>query len=372
MHRDRARWGPESLPHFEDRVLYQLVDLTGGLPLPKGRGVSEGAIAERLSEELGLTPDVIGGPEFHSSSVRGQILAAVDELRRAGLADAIMVAGPWTIRPTLDGRRRVDEWREQWRRAQDGAVRRRILEELERQWRADPARHMHVAQIDAAALCAELGVDGGVYLANAQRLLEQGRIAQDRLDQVSLERGDAYITEAGRQELERLTAHHSTATLAQPPADAQAAWVEVARLKRRLALAERDLPSLIADPDLRRRCQDLLTADGDYDRAVREACVVLEDRVRTVAGADRSLTGTALMETVFSARRPVLRLATHEGEQRGAMELYRGVMAFFRNPTGHALADAHTREHALRIVVAVDLLLTLVGRAQPESTTSGQ
>lgn len=85
-----------------------------------------------------------------------------------------------------------------------------------------------------------------------------------------------------------------------PQRDAQKAWVEVARLKHRLQIAERALPSLIADDELRRRCQALLVAGGDYDRAVREACVVLKDRVRVAIAARSTLVGTSLMEQAFS------------------------------------------------------------------------
>jgi hypothetical protein len=44
------------------------------------------------------------------------------------------------------------------------------------------------------------------------------------------------------------------------------------------------------------------------------------------------------------------------------MQIYRGVMAFFRNAAGHNVIDSYTQEDALRFVVFVDLLLTMVGR----------
>jgi hypothetical protein len=42
--------------------------------------------------------------------------------------------------------------------------------------------------------------------------------------------------------------------------------------------------------------------------------------------------------------------------------MYRGVMAYYRNPTGHRLHDNFDRDDALRIVVWIDHLLMLIGR----------
>ena len=136
--------------------------------------------------------------------------------------------------------------------------------------------------------------------------------------------------------------------------------MEVARLRRRLQLAERDVPSLVADAELGERCQDLLAAEQHYDRAIREACVILENRVRSAIGASPSTVGTALMEVAFSMKSPKLRLSSHDQEQRGAMELYRGVMAFYRNAAGHNVIDTYSQIDALRFVVMIDLLLNMV------------
>jgi len=123
------------------------------------------------------------------------------------------------------------------------------------------------------------------------------------------------------------------------------------------------LGDFIADAELRERCGDLLLAGGKFDRAIREAAVVLEDRVRVAVGGSDSV-GVALMEYAFSAANPRLRLSRNQREQLGAMQLFAGVMAFFRNPTGHTLKDTYAREDAVRFVATVDLLLQLVGRAE--------
>jgi len=117
---------------------------------------------------------------------------------------------------------------------------------------------------------------------------------------------------------------------------------------------------LIVDDDLRRRCVDLLKTDGLQDRVIREACVVLEDRVRRAVRADKAVTGVPLMEQAFSPKGGPLKLSSTEQEQLGVMQLYRGTMAFFRNDAGHHLVATYTKDDARRFVAWIDLLLAMV------------
>jgi hypothetical protein len=43
-------------------------------------------------------------------------------------------------------------------------------------------------------------------------------------------------------------------------------------------------------------------------------------------------------------------------------QIYRAVIAFFRNAAGHNVINSYTQGDALRFVVFVDLLLTMVGK----------
>ncbi len=69
------------------------------------------------------------------------------------------------------------------------------------------------------------------------------------------------------------------------------------------------------------------------------------------------MTGVQLMEKAFGAKNPIVRLSGNDNEQRGAMELYRGVTAFVRNHVGHHLSGDYNQNDAFRFVVMVDLLL---------------
>lgn len=124
-----------------------------------------------------------------------------------------------------------------------------------------------------------------------------------------------------------------------------------------------DGAAFVQDQVLRERCEKLLAANSHFDTVIREAAVVLEDRVREAIGGSDA-TGVPLMEHAFSQKAPRLRLSTDPQEQLGAMQLYRGTMAFFRNPVGHQLKHTYTREDAVRFVAMVDLLLALLAKAK--------
>ena len=351
--------GPEDLPQFEYRFLYYLVDLAGDRPIGPLDGVPDKDVLARLASELDITPEFIETNEFYTSPAYSVMMGAIEELQNEGLIKVdFKETNTWGLRPTREGRLRVARWREQWERhqgKQDQNIQRLILQQLEQQWRTDPETYKLRSHIDVERFCEENGLEQNVYLANAHRLLEQGKIATTLGEEATPASGLIHITEAGRRALE------VTETAQKPQRSAQEAWVEVARLRRRLQIAERSLPSLIADDELRRRCEDLLTADEHHDRVIREACVILEDRVRKAIGAGKNVIGTSLMERAFGKNGP-LRLSDEDQEQLGAMLVYRGVMAFFRNAAGHNLIDTYSQEDALRFVVFVDLLLAMVGR----------
>ena len=356
--------GPEDLPQFEDRFLYYLVDLAGDRPMGPLDGVPDKDVLARLASELGITPEFMETTNFYTSPAYSAMMGAIEELQNDGLIKVdFKETNTWGLRPTREGRRRVARWREQWERhqgKQDQNIQRLILQQLQQQWRTDPETYKLRSHIDVERFCEENSLEQNIYLANAHRLLEQGKIATTPVDEASPASGHLYITESGRRALE-------VAESAQrPQPDAQEAYLEVARLKRRLQIAERSLPSLIADDELRRRCEDLLAADAHHDRVIREACVILEDRVRKAIGASKDVVGVSLMQRAFSPNNYLLRLSENDKEQLGAMNIYSGVMAFFRNAAGHNLVDSYTSEDALRFVVFVDLLLAMVGRASTE------
>ncbi len=171
--------GPESLAHFEDKLLYHLVDLTGERPLGQLQGVSEADLAARMTRELGIEESFTRGEEFRGSETRETILAGVRNLEGEGLVEFDHALGVLsTIRPTSRGRRRVREWRDEWDKRQqqcDREIQRRILQDLDRIRRADPGNYQRSSHLDVGALCADLGITPTDFLANAHRLSARAR-----------------------------------------------------------------------------------------------------------------------------------------------------------------------------------------------------
>jgi uncharacterized protein (TIGR02391 family) len=117
------------------------------------------------------------------------------------------------------------------------------------------------------------------------------------------------------------------------------------------------------DPELRSRCMEILNGEGNYDQAVMAACQVLEARIRDTSGAPPShRSGVTLMKFAFG--KPVqLRLSDDDNEQLGALEMFTGLMTYYRNPAAHRIRDDLDKREVIRIVTWIDHLLTLVGRA---------
>ncbi len=135
----------------------------------------------------------------------------------------------------------------------------------------------------------------------------------------------------------------------------------------------------IADQELREACGDLLAAPGRHDRAIDQACRVLEHRVRELVrdalaaeGRDPDkIKARDLMARAFRETDPLLVLSTDPDEQKSAMFLYMGVMGFFRNKTAHQIVRSYDRAQAERLVASVDLLLDLADKATRAATNEG-
>jgi hypothetical protein len=144
--------GPEDLPQFEDRFLYHLVDIAGDRPMGHTDGVPEQAVVACLADELNVAPEFARSNTYPGSATHDVVLGTIRELENEGLLTVpIKVTGPWKLRPSRDGRSRVAQWREGWERQrskQDRQMQRLILQELQRQWRANPEVYKRDSRID--------------------------------------------------------------------------------------------------------------------------------------------------------------------------------------------------------------------------------
>lgn len=126
---------------------------------------------------------------------------------------------------------------------------------------------------------------------------------------------------------------------------------------------------IINDSVLRDRCFDLLEAPGNYDRVVREATIVLEDRIwrkpphevlsRLIPNSsDQS--GRTLINKLFQPDSPILSISSDRAERVKFREILIGVISYLRNPYHHHLDDSTEWSWAWSTVGFIDALLNEV------------
>jgi hypothetical protein len=118
----------------------------------------------------------------------------------------------------------------------------------------------------------------------------------------------------------------------------------------------------IVDEVLKERVSMLDSAP--LDTVIREAGVVLEDRLRVAGGADSALHGTGLVDAVLGPETGTLIFSSHRGEQEGVRMLYRGAMQFIRNPPMHKLIE-YPESTARLFIRLIDSLLRLLSELEP-------
>jgi uncharacterized protein (TIGR02391 family) len=119
---------------------------------------------------------------------------------------------------------------------------------------------------------------------------------------------------------------------------------------------------LIQDEELRSRCQNELLASAHFDKAVSQATLVLEERIRSKAQLS-GLVGENLVNAAFNEglSTTLLRVASGDaGDQRGFTQILRGLVPTFRNKTHHFIVADFSREEAMGICGFIDVLLRVV------------
>jgi uncharacterized protein (TIGR02391 family) len=108
---------------------------------------------------------------------------------------------------------------------------------------------------------------------------------------------------------------------------------------------------------------------GQYDLAVFAALREVEIRVRQLADAPESLLGVKLMQQAFSLNGPgpLVDITADPGEQEAAMNLFKGAIGLFKNPTSHRAVSYDNPVIASDIILLADLLLRLLDQVERRS-----
>ena len=116
------------------------------------------------------------------------------------------------------------------------------------------------------------------------------------------------------------------------------------------------------DPELWERCRFSLSAGGDdpkaWDKAVRTATVVLEERLRKLGKTEAinpDATGEGIVNIIFG-KSSVLSGKLDDKQREAYRNLYAGMMSVFRNRYAHRIIDP-SPEVGGAIIAFIDLLL---------------
>jgi uncharacterized protein (TIGR02391 family) len=130
----------------------------------------------------------------------------------------------------------------------------------------------------------------------------------------------------------------------------------------RLAAGER--LGVALHPRLAERIQQQFLL-GEFELAVFAAMKEVEVRVRELASESSSLLGTKLMQKAFAPESRVLTdPESDSGERVATMELFRGAIGVFKNPSPHRPVDYDDPTLASEVVLFADLLLRMLDRVE--------
>jgi len=120
------------------------------------------------------------------------------------------------------------------------------------------------------------------------------------------------------------------------------------------------------DSELWERVRISLSAGGDnlkaWDTGIRNATVVLEDRMRKLGNIDninQKATGNGIVNLIFGSNKSVQKDKLPSEELEAYRDLYSGTMKLFRNRYAHRFIDPKPEEGGA-IILFIDLLLKML------------
>jgi uncharacterized protein (TIGR02391 family) len=159
---------------------------------------------------------------------------------------------------------------------------------------------------------------------------------------------------------------------ARPPSNGAPASNKTVALKRQPQIAAA-IDYLLEDKELRDRCKDLLKAKKHYDRAIREATTVLDDRLKKVSGIKGMLPQELIGKVVNpDPQKAIIVVSSERSEQEGIFSICKGLGLSFRNPTHHNLSNEFTQQDAMKFCGFIDAILVLIERAKVQLPTAAR
>jgi hypothetical protein len=122
--------------------------------------------------------------------------------------------------------------------------------------------------------------------------------------------------------------------------------------------------ALISDRQLFERCHDLLRAKRHFDRVIREATTLLDDRLKSKTGLTmlnpENLVNRAINPDPAKA---IIEVSATGGEQAGFHSICKGIMLAFRHKAHHSITESFTKEDALKFCGFMDTVLGTIEKS---------
>ena len=125
------------------------------------------------------------------------------------------------------------------------------------------------------------------------------------------------------------------------------------------------LQEIIKDDKIISRCLDDFDS-GKYENAVFSAFKLVEEEIRVKANLDEKDYGVSLITKALHPSKGVLSIPQCKlsAEQEGVYNLFKGAVAFFKNPSSHRSVNYEDPLTAIEILAFAELLLKILLTAQ--------
>ncbi len=120
---------------------------------------------------------------------------------------------------------------------------------------------------------------------------------------------------------------------------------------------------ILMDQELKRTVREITNDSFNNDRALDDAATILEDRIRNVAGLQKSDIGQRLIDKALNPSNGVLVISEVANEQEGYWKLYDGFLKAIKNPTSHRRIKI-TKKEVMQIIEFADFLIGLLQRSR--------
>lgn len=126
---------------------------------------------------------------------------------------------------------------------------------------------------------------------------------------------------------------------------------------------------IVRDNELRDRCSDLLSAPGAYDRVIREATTVLENRIRSKPSRETlsrlipnagDQIGENLVNKLCNPDNPILVISDEKAKRVSFHKILVGIFSYLRNPYHHQIDSATEWSWAWSSIGFIDNILDAI------------